>query len=376
MDRMSQLKKEEVRRKRMQAERRRRQKILRHIISNIQRIAMVGAAVLCAIFVICAGIWLFQKISKAQKNSGKDIVKETEIDTQGTEILPTEEEYEPIMVGDVEFIGGYTAQATEDTVKIKKSNKDVVSKYAILIDESTNTIVARKKATTVISPASMTKILTILVAAENIEDMDGTVKITREVTDYAYTNNCSVVGYEIDEEVPVKDLFYGTILPSGADAAVALAEYTAGSHEAFVDLMNAKLDELGLAETAHFTNCVGIYNEEHHCTVYDMAMILKAALANDFCREVLSAHTYTTAVTKQHPEGIPLSNWFLRRIEDKESGGMTQSGKTGYVDQSGSCAASYFISDSGTPYICVTVNSESSWRCIYDHVAIYSTYTK
>ena len=102
-------------------------------------------------------------------------------------------------------------------------------------------------------------------------------------------------------------LFYGTILSSGADAALGLATYVAGSQEAFVALMNEKLEELGIADTAHFTNCVGLYDEAHKCTVSDMAVILEAAMDNDLCREVLGARTYETLPTADHPEGqIPL----------------------------------------------------------------------
>ena len=139
-------------------------------------------------------------------------------------------------------------------------------------------------------------------------------------------------------------------------------------------MMNEKLDELGLSESAHFTNCVGLYDKEHYCTVYDMAVIMKAALQNDFCKEVLAAHTYTTTANALHPEGNLLSNWFLRRIEDKDTGGEVLCAKTGYVDQSQSCAVSYGLFASDTPYICVTVGSSSSWRCIYDHVEIYTRY--
>ena len=85
--------------------------------------------------------------------------------------------------------------------------------------------------------------------------------------------------------------------------------------------MNQKLEELGLSDTAHFTNCVGLYDENHYCTLYDMAEILGAAIDNELCREVLSAHTYTTSATEQHPEGLLISNWFLRRIEDKDTHG-------------------------------------------------------
>lgn len=279
-----------------------------------------------------------------------------------------------IAVGDVMFHAGYVAEATESTRAV--GQEDVLSEYAILIDASSDTIVAQREAKTIINPASMTKILTVLVAAEHVTNLDDEFTITLQITDYAYVNDCSSVGFLDGETVTVRDLFYGTVLPSGGDAAVALATYVAGSQEAFVELMNAKAEELGLSETAHFTNCVGIYDENHYCTVYDMAMILKAAVQNDLCREVLSAHTYTTSATEQHPEGITISNWFLRRIEDKETGGEVLCAKTGYVNQAGSCAASYAISDDGTPYICVTAKTYSSWRCIYDHVAMYSLYTQ
>ena len=89
-------------------------------------------------------------------------------------------------------------------------------------------------------------------------------------------------------------------------------------------LMNEKLEELGIADTAHFTNCVGLYDEAHKCTVSDMAVILEAAMDNDLCREVLGARTYETLPTTDHPEGQILSNWFLRRIETADTGGIEE----------------------------------------------------
>ena len=255
-------------------------------------------------------------------------------------------------------------------------SEEVISTHAILVDESTDTIVAAKGADERIYPASMTKVLTVLVAAEQIteEDLDDTFTMTLEITDYAYVNDCSAVGFLDGEKVTVRDLFYGTVLPSGGDAALGLAIYTAGSQEAFVEKMNAKLEELGLGDSAHFTNCIGLFDENHYCTVYDMAIIMKAAIQNELCREVLSAHTYTTKATAEHPEGITISNWFLRKIEDKDTGGEVLCGKTGYVVQSKNCAVSYGTSAAGTPYICVTAGSTSGWRCIYDHVEIYNRY--
>ncbi len=270
----------------------------------------------------------------------------------------------------------YSFASTSDTGAI--NSEDVISPNAILVDESTDTIIAAKGERERISPASMTKVLTVLVAAEHISDekLDDTFTMTREITDYSYINGCSAAGFLDGEKVTVRDLFYGTILPSGGDAAVGLATYVAGSHEAFVEMMNEKLEELGLSDSAHFTNCVGIYDDNHYCTVYDMAVIMKAALQNDFCKKVMSAHNYTTAPTAQHPEGLNISNWFLRRIEDKDTGGEVLCAKTGYVTQSGNCAVSYGTFADGRPYICVSAGASSHWRCIYDHVEIYNQYVR
>ncbi len=271
----------------------------------------------------------------------------------------------------------HKAKADADTVKLGEqlaSGDEFFSQNAVLIDTGRETILAEKGYNIRINPASMTKILTVLVAAEHVEDLDDKFTITLEITDYGYTHDCSSAGFVKDEEVTVRDLFYGTILPSGADAAVGLATYVAGSQEAFVEMMNAKLKELGLSETTHFTNCVGVYEEDHYSTVYDIAMILEAAIDNEMCREFLTAHTYTTSRTEQHPEGIELSNWFLRRIEDKDSGGEVLYAKTGYVNESGSCAASYAVDGSGKAYVCVTVGANSPWRCIYDHFRLYKQF--
>ena len=266
----------------------------------------------------------------------------------------------------------YTATASQETVHL---DTEIDSQYAVVIDLQSDAIIAEKASDILISPASMTKVLTLLVAAEHIRDLDDTFTMTIDITDYCYVNGCSVVGLEVGETVSVRELLYGTILPSGADAAMGLAVYVAGSHEAFVDMMNAKAEELGLGETAHFTNCVGLYHEEHLCTVYDMAMIMKAAMENELCREVLNARTYNTAPTVAHPQGQTLSNWFLRRIEDKDTGDIQVIGaKTGYVVQSGSCAVSAGRDSQGNLYLCATGDAAGSWRCIYDHVALYRDY--
>lgn len=366
-------------------ERMQREKAKQEFIrQNIRKYAPVAAGAILVLIVLIVGINVVRGIGKGQKsqndtNDGMEsaLVGET-ASTESSEIQTQSDDDEIAQVNATvseqeEPALHYTAQTTSDTLA---PGDEVVSSNAVFIDLATGNVLSQREYKEVINPASMTKILTVLVAAEHVTNLDDTFTITLDITDYSFVNDCSNVGFSVGEEVTIRDLFYGTILPSGADAAVALATYVAGSHEAFVDMMNEKVEELGLSETAHFTNCVGLYDKEHHCTVYDMAMILEAAINNDLCREVLSAHTYTTSSTEQHPEGITISNWFLRRIEDKDTGGEVICAKTGYVVQSRNCAASFGKDNAGNEYICVTAGSTSSWRCIYDHVELYQQFAR
>ena len=271
----------------------------------------------------------------------------------------------------------YDFKSTENTVE---APEEVESSYAVLVDVDSGTVIAGREYDTIMNPASMTKILTLLVAAENIDlsrlDTD-TCEITQEITDYVFLNQMSQVGWNIGDTPTVRSLLYGTILPSGADAALALAIYTGGSEDAFVEMMNKKLEELGISDTAHFTNAVGAYDEDHYCTALDMATILRAAIDNELCREVLSCHYYEVPPSGgEDSESIGISNWFLRRIEDKDTHGTVICAKTGYVGEAGFCAASYQESDNGGHYICVTADGAGIWPCIYDHVDLYTAFTE
>lgn len=116
-----------------------------------------------------------------------------------------------------------SAKETDSTTYL--GSDSVQSGYALLVDLDDNTIVSQKGAYDRISPASMTKILTVLVAAEHVTDLDDTFTITKEITDFSYSHDCSAVGFLDEETVTVRDLLYGTILPSGGDAAAGLACY-------------------------------------------------------------------------------------------------------------------------------------------------------
>lgn len=344
----------------------------------IKRYLPLGAGVLCVIIIMIVIIMVFGRPDKDEIQQTKVDAQEEQTDSKEPLKVSTEDKAaeDGLNIMKEEEFPVYSFELAPDSVTIY--SEEVVSTNAILVDAGTDTIVASKGANERICPASMTKVLTVLVAAEQIKeaDLDNAFTMTTGITDYAYVNDCSSVGFLDGEKVTVRDLFYGTVLASGADAAVGLATYIAGSPEAFVDMMNEKLVQMGLSDSAHFTNCVGLYDEEHYCTVYDMAVMMKAAMENELCREFLSAHTYTTTSTAEHPDGIDISNWFLRRVEDKDTGGEVLGAKTGYVVQSKNCAVSYGVFGEGAAYICVTAGSTSSWRCIYDHVEIYNRYVR
>ena len=365
---------EELARRRRQMMRIRQEKRRKRRI-RVYSLLGAGAAVILVAGVGIAGLIGRGKERKSQETSAVSGQMNEEGQTLAEELM-TEPETEPVTEPAAEPAAEKKQYSAKTTAETKTMNGEVFSNYGIFIDLETDTVLAERNSSAVINPASMTKILTILTAAEALgeERLDEAVTVSKEATEYSFVNECSNAGFEAGETVTVRDLFYGTILPSGGEAAAELAVFTSGSMEEFVSQMNRKAEELGLSDTAHFTNCAGLYDENHHCTVYDLAMILEAALDNPFCRVVLSARTYTTSPTTEHPEGLLLSNWFLRRIEDKDTGGEVLSAKTGYVVQSGSCAASYGKSHSGKEFICVTADATSSWRCIYDHVALYQQF--
>ena len=270
----------------------------------------------------------------------------------------------------------YDFKTTDETTDVPE---DIDSEYALIVDLKKGTVIAGRDYATPINPASMTKVLTLLVAVENIDqsklDTD-TYEIHTGITDYVFTNQMSQVGFDIGDTPSIRSLLYGTILPSGADAALALAEYTAGSEEEFVGLMNKKLEELGISDTAHFTNVVGAFADDHYCSALDMATIMRAAIDNELCREVLSCRYYEVPRSlDEDAEVIEISNWFLRRIEDKDTHGTVVCGKTGFTNEAGNCAVSYQESDDGGHYICVTAQAPGGWPCIYDHVELYETFT-
>ncbi len=263
------------------------------------------------------------------------------------------------------------AAVTENT---KTLDLELYSEYALLIDLESNTVLAQKNADQRIFPASMTKVMTVLTAAEHIENWDETFTMTQSIIDPLFLADASMAGFVHGEDVSMMDLLYGAVLPSGAEATEALAITVAGSEEAFADLMNEKAQELGLQDT-HFVDASGLHDENHYTTLSDMAIIMQAALDDPRCREVLTSVHHTSSPTEQNPDGVAMTNKFLYRIQPQQTGNVNiQAAKTGYTAQAMNCCVSFGIMENGRAAICVTAHAWTGDYCIADHLALYSTY--
>lgn len=264
------------------------------------------------------------------------------------------------------------AQATDAT---KTLDLELYSSSAVLVDVQSGTVLAEKGMDEKIYPASMTKVMTLLVAAENLPDLDATFTMTQAIIDPIYLAGASMAGFVDGETVTMRDLLYGAVVPSGAEATEALAQAVAGSEEAFVAMMNEKAAALGLTNT-HFMNTSGLHDENHYSTVREIALILQAALENETCAEILSAENYRASETEQHLDGLAMTNKFLYRVHHEYSlgGAEITAAKTGYTAEAMNCCASAGKTPDGRSVICVTANAWTGEFCIEDHIALYTKY--
>jgi len=248
------------------------------------------------------------------------------------------------------------------------------SQHALLMDARTGQVLARKRSGEEAAPASLTKMMTVLLATEALPDLDTPVTLPEDIFPALYKADASMAGFQPGETVTVRDLLYGAMLPSGAECCEALARQVSGSEEAFVALMNRKAGELGMKHT-HFANCTGLTSPEHYSSAADLAVLLQAALNNETFRTVFTTGQYTSSVTAQHPKGLYMASTLLSRLDGGEvTGGQILGGKTGYTDAAGLCLASLAVVN-GKEYILVTLgapgNHATEQTNIMDAVQVY-----
>ena len=230
-------------------------------------------------------------------------------------------------------------------------NLDLKSKSAIMIEESSKKILFEKDAHEKMAPASMTKIMTLLLVAEAISD--NRISLDQEVTasEYAVSMGGSQVYLEANSKYKISELIKAVGIGSANDAAVVLAEVVGGTVENFVAMMNNKAKELGLTDT-NFKNPHGLDEANHYSTAYDMAMIASELVKYDFILDVTS--TYEDHFT--HPNGNSIwlvnTNSLIRFYDGVD--GL----KTGFTTEAGYClTATKKVDD--MRILTVTMNAET-----------------
>lgn len=244
---------------------------------------------------------------------------------------------------------------------------DLYSKHAILINLDSGQVLAENGSREKIYPASLTKIMTAILAIEHTEDLSESVELPSDIFTELYAGNASMAGFQPGENAMLGDLLYGILLPSGAECCIAFADRIAGSEAAFADLMNQKAKELGMDQT-HFTNSTGLHDDNHYTTVKDLSALLQYALKNDMFREVFTSSRYSTQPTQKHPDGFTFQSTMFKYMADTEvAGGEIIGGKTGYTDEAQLCLAS-LANINRTEYILVTANAAGSHNTEQFHI--------
>lgn len=229
----------------------------------------------------------------------------------------------------------------------------VSAENAVLIEQSTGRILFEKAAHEKQSIASITKIMTAIIAIES-RKMDERATASREAV---YTEGSSIY-LEEGEKMTIKDLVYGLMLRSGNDAAVTIAEHIGGSVEGFVYLMNEKADWLGMTNT-NFENPHGLDSEKHYSSAYDMALLMRYAMDNDIFREISGTERYKSENRTYYWQN---KNKLLTKYYEYCTGG-----KTGYTKKTGRTLVTT-AKKNGMELIAVTLNAPDDWN---DHIHMY-----
>lgn len=292
-------------------------------------------------------------------------------------------------------LSGDSGESTEKDDKVLVLKKDeltadlteiINAQYAIVIDALTGKVIAAKKSDVLVSPADITGLMTALVAYEyvkdNAVDINTTfVRFTEAAVNFAIDSGLSSAEFTINETVALRDVFYGAVFSSGADAALMLAEYCCGTESAFVAEMNRKAQSMGLSNT-YFVNCTGALSTSQYTTAEDIAVILDYAYKYDFIKTIMSdeSHTYArTDVTGMRYAKSMLTNFRTSYNYDVEaskvSGAELFGGKTGQFATTGCTVATFACNADGDRYIVIVGGADSRGSAVEEMLSLYTEYT-
>lgn len=227
------------------------------------------------------------------------------------------------------------------------SDTGIMAEAGIVMDMDSGAILYGQNIHLAYLPASITKILTALVVLENC-NLDDTVTFSTTAVNQVEADSGNKISVVAGDQLSVEDCLYSMLLVSCNQAANALAEHTAGSISAFVDMMNEKLVELGCRES-HFENPSGLNGDNQYVSAYDMALIAQAAYNNETMVKISSATTHKIAPTTQNPDGFTLRGEHRLCVTEDPSSPYyypeAVAGKTGYLIKAGNTLVTYAVKD-------------------------------
>ena len=241
---------------------------------------------------------------------------------------------------------------------------DITGEYVTLYNMNEDTLLYSKNDTKKTSTASLTKMMTTLVAIEEIDNLDKIVTIKER--DFEGTVGYSKAGFKVGDKVTYRDLLYGIILPSGADAVNAVVNNTLG-YDKFIKKMNETAKKIGMNDTS-YANPVGKDDENNYSTSNDLAKLLKYALKNETFKTIFTTKNYKTS------NGINLEST-VNRYENILNTNEIKGAKSGFTKDAGRCLAS-ITTLNNVDYLLVVINSStiSPYNAVKDTITIYDYY--
>lgn len=257
-----------------------------------------------------------------------------------------------VLIGNIGTLGNYVL--ANNTI----SEPNINAESALLIDNKTNKVLYSKDMNRKMFPASTTKILTAILVLEN-HSLDEKVTASYNAV-MTIPSGYSTASIQIDEVLTVEQLLELLLVHSANDAANVLAEYTGGSIDSFVAMMNTKINELGLSDT-HFTNPYGLQDNNHYTTAHDLAIIMQYCLKNDDFRKIAGqASCAIPSTNKSEPRKYSSTNELLIAGNSNYYPNLI-AGKTGYTSEAGECLVSAAYNDN-LELVGVILNSNSRFK--------------
>lgn len=239
--------------------------------------------------------------------------------------------------------------------------KDITANNLLLGETNSERILYERNANKKIYPASLTKLMTAILVAENCE-LDEIVTVSENAV-FSVPSGYVNANLQVGEEITVEDLLYVMLIPSANDAANALAEHVGGSIESFSSMMNTRAKELG-CKGSNFTNPSGLQEKEHYTTAKDLYLIAKEAITKPIIRKIIRTTQYTLPETNKYTDLklkriFTTTNYMIKPSLTKYYCDYCIGGKTGYTTEAKNCVVEYAEKD-GVELVAIVMGENAS----------------